>query len=164
MDGTGIDGQLLIRATAAAGLAKTAVDIIRTQQALPSWVSPLSAFLFSIVIIGLISEVSGTPINTRQNAAGVILGGFIALPMAIGATALQSAIERRSADQRVAEVADINVERAARRAAENVADSVTAATGTGGSVQTEITVDMLEAAARRGAESVIEALRARSAS
>lgn len=153
----GIDGQLLIRATAAAGLAKTAVDIVRTQQTLPSWVSPASAWLLSTLIIWLLAEASGAAVDNRQAVAGVILGGFIALPMAIGATALQSVVERRTSDERIAEVADINVERAARAAAEHVVTS----TGTGGGPGLD--VETIASAARMGAQTVIDELRARTA-
>ena len=108
MDSNGtLDAQLIVRATAAAGLAKTAVDVIRTQTHLYSWVSPVAAFVLSFFILAALLEYGGVRIEGRQQIAGLIVGSCIATPLAIGATAVQSAVERKTSDQKVAEVQDV---------------------------------------------------------
>jgi hypothetical protein len=144
----GIDGQLIIRATAAAGLAKTAVDVIRTQRDLYSWVPPLSAFVLSLFILVCLYEANGARVDNRQTVFTVVLGAFVAAPMAIGATAVQAAVERRTSDQKVSYVQDLNATTVVK-VAEAAASNATTAD--------------IEAASRRGAQIVIDELRARTA-
>lgn len=157
MDTNGaIDGQLIIRATAAAGLAKTGVDVIRTQTNLWSWVSPVAAFVLSFVILFGLSEASGLPVATRQAWAATFIGACISTPMAIGATAVQSAVERRSSDRKIAEVQDAaqaQQERLVNDVVPNVARAVTDANAI------DLPAVMRESA-RQGAQKVIDELRA----
>jgi mannose/fructose/N-acetylgalactosamine-specific phosphotransferase system component IID len=153
MDGSGIfDGLLLVRATAAAGLANTAVDVIRMQRNLYSWVPPLAALLLSFVILVLLSEANGVPINSRQSFASALLGAFIAAPLAIAATAVQATVERKASDQKVAEVQD-----AAQAQHERTVQEIIPAAARIASQETASNLtDMLAEAARRGALQAIE--------
>lgn len=146
-----LDAQLIVRATAAAGLAKTGVDVLRTQRDLYSWVPPVAAFLLSFVILVCLSEATGIPINSRQAFASAVLGAFVAAPMAIGATAVQAAVERRVSDQKVSDVQDAAQAQHERivsdvvpRVAEVMAERISSAN-----------VDQMAEAARRGAQEAI---------
>lgn len=140
----GIDGKLIIQATAAAGLAKTAVDVIRTQTSLPTYAPPAGAFLFSLLILAAMIEASGTTISGRQEFASIFLGAFIATPLAIGATAVQSRVEQRTTERIVQRVQD---ERAAEVANITAAASASIA---------EPSASMLETIARNAARAVID--------
>lgn len=154
MEGTTTFGlDIMVKATAAAGLAKTGVDVIRTQGNMPSWVSPVAAFFLSLVILVCLFEASGIRTDVRQNVFTVILGAFIAMPLAIGATAVQSVVERRASDRRIADVASVDVERAAGIAAGMAAENVAQTAQT-------IPAHVIEDASRRGAQTVIDELRA----
>lgn len=102
----GIDGQLVIRATAAAGLAKTFVDMVRLQTDLPPIAPSVSAFLFSLIILICLYGTSRETVWDSVTGFTVVLGAIIATPLAIGATAVQAAVERRSADNRIVEIID----------------------------------------------------------
>jgi len=152
METTGLDAQLIVRATAAAGLAKTAVDVLKTQRDLYSWVPPVAAFLISFVILVCLSEASGIPINSRPAFAAAILGAFIAAPLAIGATAVQTAVERKASDQRVAYVQD-----AAQAQHERMVQDVVPQVAQQAAQETAANMsDMMAEAARRGALQAIE--------
>lgn len=140
---TGIDAQLLIRATAAAGLAKTAVDVVRAQANVYQWVPPVAAWVFSLLILVCLFEANGVHVDDRQSLFTVTFGAFIAAPMAMGATALQSSVERKQTERKVAEVQD-----AAQAQHEKTVDAIG---------------PLLEQASRRGAQIVIDELRSRTA-
>ncbi len=115
----GIDGQLVIRATAAAGLAKTFVDIVRTQTTLPSFAPSVASFVFSLIILGVLYGTSRETIWDSVTVSTIVLGAIIATPLAIGATAVQSVVERKTADNRILEIVD----RADAEKAQAVADT-----------------------------------------
>lgn len=132
--------QLLVQATAAAGLAKTGVDVIRAQGNVYGWVPPVAAWVLSLIILICLFEASGQHVDERQTLFTVTLGAFIAAPLAMGATALQSHVERKATDQKVADVQD-----AAQANTDRLMMNLSSA---------------LEEAAQRGAERAIDIARA----
>lgn len=91
MDMGGFDPRLIVLATSAATIVKILVDILRLIATLPQWVPPFAAEVLGIVAVGLMFEMAGTAIDTRQEVATVIVGGILAGAFAVGATAIQSA-------------------------------------------------------------------------
>jgi hypothetical protein len=146
---------LVVNATAAAGLAKTAVDVIKTQRDLYSWVPPVAAFVLSFVILACLFESNGTHIDSRQTLAALFLGSFVAMPLAIGASAVQSAVERKVTDQKVAITEDIAAAQREKLVGE-VVPSIAQAVGDAISQGMARGMErMVQDAARQGAAQVI---------
>lgn len=161
MDETTVLGaQLVVNATAAAGLAKTAVDVVRTQQTLPSWASPVAAFFFSLVILAALFETNGIHIDSRQVSASLFLGAVIATPMAIGASAVQSAVERKTTEAKVSETVDaarFDREKLVADVVPTIAQAVGEAIANG---MAHAQGSLLQEAAQQGARAVIAEARA----
>lgn len=84
---------LITQAMAVTTISKILVDMTKLGfPTMPSWVPPLAALIYSIVVAQLMLVATGVDLS-RANIAQSILAGILAAGTAIGVTELQKRVQ-----------------------------------------------------------------------